>query len=138
ASFVGRVSGTADHVRAEDKRDNAALHVLVDARQPVKRIRQPGFFGDLAYGAILDRLIEFEDASRCFPMAVVSTLRNEHSSTFIDHDRGHTHGMPCTGAHISTCLGLVWSLATHVYVCEADDDGAYRPSERPGRLPPDR
>jgi hypothetical protein len=67
----------ADDAGAEDQRDDAELDDLVDAHKAFGFDEDAGLLIDLAAYAVVDGLVQFEDAAGDLPVAIVAALHDE-------------------------------------------------------------
>lgn len=72
--FLGLVRRRARHGGSEDQSNNAEGHVLAGSRERSDLDLGAGLFADLAAHAFLDGLVQFQEAARWFPLAVVAAL----------------------------------------------------------------
>jgi hypothetical protein len=86
--LLGRTWGTAEEFGAEDQGDDAHLHVLVDPGESNGLDGDPGFFLDFAAYAVLNRLVQFEDAAGQLPCTVVAALDHKDATVCVEDDGG--------------------------------------------------
>lgn len=85
--------GPARHLAAEYERNDAECHVLVYAGLSYGIDHESRLLEDFSAKAIIDGLVEFEDASGKFPSANVATLYDQHAALVIEHHSSDAHRM---------------------------------------------
>jgi hypothetical protein len=73
---------------AVDKRDDAAVEVLVDAGEAVDGDGDAVFFEDLTADALLEGLVEFEDSAWRFPVVVIAAANYKDVVVVVDDNSG--------------------------------------------------
>src|SRR5699024_6905019 len=91
AGFFGGVRRLVTGTTAVDEGNNAARHVLIDARELVDVHDHAGFLGDLAAHAVLELFGEFEDTAGHLPVTVVAAADDQDALGGVDYDACHAH-----------------------------------------------
>jgi hypothetical protein len=84
--LLSRVRLAGYRSAAEDQRDDAALHVLVDAGQLAGLDVYTGLLEDLASHGIAWVFVKLDDAARLDPCAVVCSLDRKHATLSLGAD----------------------------------------------------
>jgi hypothetical protein len=97
--LVRRSGRAGDGVAAEHQRDDTEGQVLVDAGEPLDLDDDPGLLDDLAPDAVLEGLVELQDAAGRLPPRVVAALDHEHRAVVADGYPDNGNGVPASVTH---------------------------------------